>query len=238
MTQAEEPFRVEVTIAAPVDAVWRAMREPELIRRWHGWDFDGLDNEIDFIYRQQFTEDEAEHTLSVQGGDTFTLHDAGGGRTLVRMVRAPRGVNPEWDAYYDDVNEGWTTFMHQLRFSLERHPETDRRTVFLAGAVGTAGDPITALGLTGMPAQPGTRYTVDLVGESVAGEVWFRSANQIGLTVDGWADGLLIAGTTRATQAMAVLSTFGLDDATFDALRDRWQAWWSERFAASAEVGQ
>jgi uncharacterized protein YndB with AHSA1/START domain len=234
MSNAEEPFRVEVTIAAPIDQVWRALREPELIRRWHGWDDPALDAEVDFIYRQHFTESEAEHTLSVQGGDTFTLHDAGSGRTLVRMVRAPRGVNPEWDAYYDDVNEGWITFMHQLRFFLERHPGVDRRTVFLAGAVGEAGTPTTALGLEAVAsADPGSRYSADLVGEPVSGQVWFRSANQVGLTVDGWGDGLLVTGLTRASQAMAVLSTYGLDDAAFEALQKRWQAWWQERFASS-----
>ncbi|HEV2778849.1 MAG TPA: SRPBCC domain-containing protein [Actinophytocola sp.] len=240
MSDDEEPFRVEVTIAAPVDAVWRAMREPELIRRWHGWDDPALDAEIDFIYRQQFTESAGDHTLSAPGGDTFTLHDAGDGRTLVRLVRAPRGTNPEWDAYYDDINEGWTTFLHQLRFSMERHLGVDRRTVFLEGAVGEAGTPIDALGLAAVASlEPGSRYTTELAGEPVAGEVWFRSANQLGLTVDGWNDGLVIIGAAPASPArprggaMAVLSTYGLDDASFDALQNRWRPWWSERFAAS-----
>jgi uncharacterized protein YndB with AHSA1/START domain len=240
MSESEEPFRIELTIAAPVDEVWRAMREPDLVRRWHGWDFDGLDAEIDLIYRQHVTESEADHTLSVQGGDTFTLHDAGDGHTLVRMVRAPRGGNPEWDAYYDDVNEGWTTFLHQLRFALERHRGTDRRTVFLEGSIGAAGEPIAALGLASVAsAEPGSRYSAELAGERVAGEVWFRSANQLGITVDGWADGLLIVGVAPASpsrpggHAMAVLSTYGLDDSSFDTLRDRWTGWWSERFAAT-----
>lgn len=244
MSEPVEPFRVEVTIAAPMDQVWRALRDPELIRRWHGWDYGedngGLDAEIDVIYRQHVTESEAEHTLSVQGGDTFTLHDAGDGRTMVRMVRAPRGGNPEWDAYYDDVNEGWTTFMHQLRFALERHRGIDRRTVFLQGS---GEEPISALGLASVAgADPGSRYTTELVGEPVTGEVWFRSANQVGLTVDGWGDGLLIIGTTPRSPghpdglAMAVLSTYGQDEATVETLRRRWTAWWGDRFTTSAEM--
>lgn len=235
----QEPFRVEVTIAAPVDQVWRAMREPAQIRHWHGWEFDGLDSEIDIIYRQHVTESEAEHTLSVQGGDTFTLHEVGDGRTLLRMVRAPRGSEAEWDAYYDDINEGWTTFIQQLRFALERHPGIARRTVFLDGAFGETGDPIAALGLaSAASATPGSRYSATLAGEPVSGELWFRSENQAGFTVDGWGDGLLILGSAPASPAkpagvaMAVLTTYGLDAAALDELRERWTSWWRERHQA------
>lgn len=31
---------------------------------------------------------------------------------------------------------------------------------------------------------------------------------------------------------MAVLSTFGLDDAAYAELTDRWAAWWGERYPA------
>jgi uncharacterized protein YndB with AHSA1/START domain len=223
-----EPFRVEVTIAAPVDEVWRALREPALIRHWHGWEYEengGLDAEIEQIFLRDFTESAAEHTLILGDGDTFTLHQAGDGRTLVRMVRAPKGSNPEWDDYYEDVNEGWTTFMHQLRFALERHPGMARRTIFLDGT----GDPFAALGLDRTATG---RYTAELAGEPVSGEVWFTSANQAGFTVDSWGNGLLIVGTAPVSPArphggaMAVLTTYGQDDAAYQALRDRWTAWW------------
>ena len=32
-----EPVRIEVTVAAPVEEVWRALRDPAQLRRWHGW---------------------------------------------------------------------------------------------------------------------------------------------------------------------------------------------------------
>jgi hypothetical protein len=229
----KEPFRIEVTIAAPVEEVWRSLREPARIRHWHGWDFDGLDAEVEVIYRQDVIENEAEHTLSVQGGDTFTLHDVGGGRTVVRMVRAPRGDNPEWDAYYDDINEGWTTFMQQLRFALERHPGAERRTIFLDGGLGGQGGPIEVLGLPSAG-----RYQAELAGAPETGEVWFRSTNQVGVTVEGWGDGLLIVGAAPVSpakprgSAMAVLTTYGLDDAALDTLRERWTAWWRQHHPA------
>ena len=126
----DDPPRIEVTIAAPVDAVWAALRDKNTIRHWHGWEFDGLDNEIDLIYFSHPTEDAEARTLSLQEGDVIRLEPDGDG-TRVTLTRAPRGVNPEWDAYYDDITEGWTTFLNQLRFAVERKPGVPRRTVFL-----------------------------------------------------------------------------------------------------------
>jgi uncharacterized protein YndB with AHSA1/START domain len=47
-----ERLLIEVTMAAPVDAVWRALRDPAEIRRWFGWDYDGLDEEIRLILEE------------------------------------------------------------------------------------------------------------------------------------------------------------------------------------------
>ena len=46
----DKPFRVEVTVDAPRDTVWRALTEPEQIRHWFGWDYDGLEDEIRLIF--------------------------------------------------------------------------------------------------------------------------------------------------------------------------------------------
>jgi hypothetical protein len=243
MSEAE-PFRIEVTIAAPVDAVWRALREPAQIRHWHGWDYDGLEAEIELIYFENFTESEADHTLEVQGGDRFTLTDLGG-RTLLRMTRAPRGDDPEWAAYYEDVTEGWITFVQQLRFALERHPGVDRRTLFLSGQSRDGSSPLAQLGLAGAAAQPtGERYdSTASVGERLTGAVWFRSEHQTGLTVDQWGDGLLVVGETPPSPsnphggAMAVLSTYGLDEASFGALRSHWTDWWQARYRQQETQG-
>ncbi|HEU5471066.1 MAG TPA: SRPBCC domain-containing protein [Actinophytocola sp.] len=243
MTEANKPFRIEVTIAAPVDEVWRSLRDPDLIRRWHGWDFEdpngGLDAEIDFIYRQHATPDEAEHTLALGDGSTFTLHDAGAGATMIRLVRSPRDDNSEWADYWEDINEGWVTFLHQLRFALERHPGAERRTLFFSGQPGPAGEPRAALGLDRLAGlAPGEPYSAELVGAPAAGQVWFHSARQIGLSVDSWGDGLMIVGTAPPSpvrpnpQAMAVLTTYALADKEFDDLRDRWTRWWEQTFTS------
>ncbi|MEU4408769.1 SRPBCC domain-containing protein [Streptosporangium sp. NPDC023963] len=231
----DEPFSFEVTIAAPVDEVWGALRDPELIRRWHGWHFDGLDKEIEVIYHQNVVESAAEHRLEVQGGDLFELTGLGD-RTRLRLTRGPRGGDPEWDAYYDDITEGWITFVHQLAFALERHPGADRRTVFLSGAAVTP--VLEAAGLAavaGLP--PASPYELEgPTGETLRGQVWFRSANQVGLTVDGWGDGLLVTAQNPPSPAnpggtvMMVLTTYGLDDAAHADLESRWTAWWGRNF--------
>jgi uncharacterized protein YndB with AHSA1/START domain len=219
---------IVVTVAAPVETVWDALRDPKKIRHWHGWDFEengGLDAEIDLIYQQNFTADEAGHVLNVQGGDVFRLEPDGDG-CRVTLTRAPHSDDPEWDQYYDDVTEGWITFMHQLKFAVERHPGEERRTVFLSGSSVPGGVPIDLAGAEGSP------YRAELAGQQVHGTVWFRSEHQLGLTVDEWRDGLVVLSQVGPSEtkpdgaAMAVLSTYGLDDASYDALSARWTGWW------------
>jgi uncharacterized protein YndB with AHSA1/START domain len=219
--------RIEVTIAAPVDAVWHALRDRNTIRHWHGWEFDGLDEEVDLIYFDHMTEDPATRTLSVQEGDVIRL-EPDGDRTRVTLTRPPRGVNPEWDAYYDDITEGWTTFLNQLRFAVERQPGMPRRTVFLNSPNRSGRDLAHDLGLD--------RETGDLVGEAVKTEVWYSAEHQLGVTVDAWGDGLLVVASCGPTEAkpdgvaMAILSTYGRTDDQLAELTARWRAWWTERF--------
>jgi hypothetical protein len=171
------------------------------------------------------TEDPAARTLGVQEGDLFRLEPDGDG-TRVTLTRAPKGVNPDWDAYYDDITEGWTTFLNQLRFAVERQPGVPRRTVFLNSHNKTGRDLAQDLGLGG-----GT-----LVGEAVRTEVWYRAEHQLGVTVDAWGDGLLVVASCGPTEAkpdgvaMAILSTYGLTDDRLAELTARWQAWWTERY--------
>lgn len=227
---------IVVTIAAPVDTVWDALRDPKKIRHWHGWEYDengGLDGEVDVIYQQNFTADESAHRLEVQGGDVFQLEPDGDG-CRITLTRAPHGHLPDWEQYYDEITEGWTTFLHQLKFAVERHPGGERRTVFLAGK-GTVGSPADLLGVDGVGAA-GTPYDAELAGERVHGSVWFRSEHQLGLTVDEWGDGLVVLSHTGPSETkqdgatMAVLSTYGLDETSYDALSARWTSWWKERY--------
>lgn len=235
--------RIEVTIAAPVETVWESLRDKDKIRHWHGWDFDGLDAEIDVIYLQSFTEDAEAHTLDVQGGDLFEVTPHGSG-AKVTLTRAPHGSDPEWEKYYDDITEGWTFMMQQLKFALERHPGEPRRTIFLGGDSDQAGSPIDELALTKIATQPaGTSYDADLLGEQVTGTVSYRSEHQLGLTVDAWGDGLLILSHVGPSDvkpngaAMAVLTTYSVGDPAYEALKERWTPWWTKRYPSTESHG-
>ena len=226
---------IEVTIAAPVDVVWDALRSKDKIRHWMGWDYDGLDDEIDLIFFTETVEDASARSLTLHGGDEIRLEPLGEG-TRVTLTRAPRGDNPDWDAYYGDITEGWITFLQQLKFAVERHPGAARRTLSFVGGNTNAVHLIDALDLAGIAA--GTPFRMNLLGEDIGGAMWFRSDNQVGITVDAWGDGLLIASSADPTPgkpsgaAMAILSTYDLDDARLADLDDRWRRWWTERFPA------
>lgn len=225
--------RLEVTVATTVDAAWRAVRDRDVIKQWHAWQSDELEREIEAIYFTDFTEEPETHTLHLTGGDRYEMREEPGGRVRITLVRAPLSGDPEWDAYYDDVTEGWRSFLNQLRFMLERKPGEPRRTVFHANRTTYSGTVIERLGLAGV-GEPGSRYSATLADEPVEGEVWFRSEHQLGVTVDSWGEGLLvIAGTgpsdtDPAGTSQVILTTYGLDDDAFKALDQRWSQWWAE----------
>jgi hypothetical protein len=207
---------IEVTVAASAGTVWVALREPELIRRWHGWNVDGLAEEVRTIYLNGVVEDPDTRTLEITGGDRFTLHEVPGG-TTVRIERAPEGSDPDWADDYDDITRGWWTFLQQLRFAVERHALAERRTVVLDGASVEVS----------VPAPVGAAYRAAF-GEELSGTVGARRPGQLALTVDGWGAGLL--GDTRQPDGgtQLVLTTYGLDDDAFDALEARWGTWWEK----------
>jgi uncharacterized protein YndB with AHSA1/START domain len=152
----DKPFRVEVIVDAPRDVVWRALTEPERIRHWFGWEYDGLDEEIDFIFVRHATLVPPDRIELADDG-MIELEDLGA-RTLIRAIK-PGDVNAaEWQDVYGDIEEGWITFFNQLRHRVAFHPDSSRRMIVLRGT-------------TGLPALPG--------------EPWHESRYQRGAVVDG-----------------------------------------------------
>ena len=233
MTEHRE-VAVEVTIAAPIETVWRALRDREDLRRWHGWEADELAEEFELIYFDQAREEgrDSPHRRLVCGGSVFELAEQGPS-TVVRLVMAEPPESDSWHGWYDDIRHGWHTFVQQLRFYLERHPGQERRTVQLAGdPVDPAQPELAALLGLGGTGDPGSAYAARLpTGDDGTGQVWFRAADQLGVTVDGWRDGLLVV-TEGRRPATAILSTYGLGDGAFAALEHRWQTWWGKHFEA------
>jgi hypothetical protein len=203
---------VEITISAPFAAVWHALRDRDAIRRWHGWDFDGLDAEIDVIYVQADA-DEASGTIAIDDGSRFELTDRGA-ETLVRVTMPAPADGASWDEFYADVREGWATFVEQLRFALEHHPGAARRTLQLDGPPPVAVD-----------GAPGAPYTTTTPwGERLAGEIRLRTAHQVVLSVDDYGPGLVALHAKPDGGGLAVVTAYGLDDQAFAALEQRWRA--------------
>jgi uncharacterized protein YndB with AHSA1/START domain len=138
----------DLTLPAQPDQVWRHLREPALISRWFGWDYEGLGHEIDVIFLQEARVDDRAHVLEwgdgLQEADRIELEDLG----VETRLRITRGTPAEG---YDDLAEGWITFAHQLRFALERGGRAERRTLHLAAPDAAPGAAELAAGLPGAP---------------------------------------------------------------------------------------
>jgi hypothetical protein len=172
----------ELTLPAEPDVAWRHLREPKLIRRWFGWDYDGLAHEIDVIFLQEAAVDDRTRALDwgdgIQDGDRFELTDLG----VETALRVHRGTA---EPGYDEIAEGWITFAQQLRFALAHGGEGERRTVHLTGGSPGAAERALELG----------------------GEAWYRTEHQAGVLVDG---GLLcVWEKPEAASASMTFTCFG-----------------------------
>jgi hypothetical protein len=152
----DKPFRVEVVVDAPRDAVWRALTEPEQIRHWFGWEYDGLEEEINVIFVEHATL-VPPSLIELSDDGVIELEDLGE-RTLIRAIKPGDLDAAEWQDVYGDIEEGWITFFHQLRHRLARHPDSERRMIVLDGT-------------TALPELPG--------------EPWHESRYQRGAESDG-----------------------------------------------------
>ena len=225
---------VEVTISASADEVWRALRDPAAIREWFGWETDSLPAEIDFIFLQRASADDDAKVLRFSMGDRFEIEDRGAS-CVVRVVRPAPTADTDWDDVFEDMTQGWIAFTQLLAFAMSRHAKEHRRTLYLAGSPRAAGDPLAKAALGLDAGKIGERYTT-MAAESLSGTVWHRGRHQVGVTVDGWNDGLLVVMDRPANDrwpvggSQAILTTYGLDDAAFESLRARWTRWWNDHF--------
>jgi uncharacterized protein YndB with AHSA1/START domain len=138
-------IEMEVTVDAPVEAVWKALSEGDEMQRWFppeariepgvggrilvSWG-PGMEGE-GMIERWEPNR----RIAWVQGGMPvrvvvdFEL-EGRGGTTVVRLVHSGFGADSDWDEMYDSTRAGWTYFLFNLAFYLARHRGTVRRLIF------------------------------------------------------------------------------------------------------------
>lgn len=235
---------VEVTIAAPAEAVWDAITDPAKIYNWFGWDAVGLKDEVAYIFVDHAQRDDARRVLVFEGvNDRFEVIDQGG-QTVLRVIRTVADSD-SWDGIYEDMTEGWISFVQQLKLAMEQHGLGPRRTIYLEGAARAGGQaPLAALGLSDVAdTPPGAALAVTLpTGEAVEGRAWHRTPWQFGLTVPQWGDGLLIVTDKSTTETSPdgrgalILTTYGLSEPEFAALEARWKGWWDDRYGPAREA--
>jgi hypothetical protein len=204
-------YRVEIAVAATQDEVWAAMTEPAAIGQWFGWDYPGIDAEIQQIFVDEATPSSGERMSWSDGSYLEVTGD--GTHSVVRAVRDGEGTGDG----YDPMEEGWRAFLSQLRHFVEDGPVGARRTIYLTGTT-TGADALAAAG-DGRTVQDSDRLRafVDHEGHLivVAAEAALHSGETGGVSI--------------------TVSTYGLDDESFGALRDQWVNRWLP-VAKDAEV--
>jgi hypothetical protein len=194
----DKPFRIEVTVDAPRDDVWRALTEVEQIRHWFGWEYDGLRGEIEYIFVEH-AELHPPDRIDFGDGTVFELDPVGPDQTVVRAVKPGDASSAEWKDVYGGVEEGWITFLNQLRHRFAHAPWGERRMLVLSGK------------LPELPSLPGTP--------------WHSSRYQRAADVNG---SLVVVGPGPNDETMLLVTAYDIDDATFEQLSREWTSWWEQ----------
>lgn len=126
----------EVTIQAPVDAVWQALTDARELTQWFplnarvtpgvggsiwiSWG-EGAEGEAPITAWEpnrhfQWTESRGPVKIAID----FHL-ETREGATVVRLVQSGFGDGPEWDDEFHMVEGGWSYFMTHLQWYLEHH---------------------------------------------------------------------------------------------------------------------
>ncbi|MBO3102382.1 hypothetical protein [Cellulomonas fengjieae] len=235
---------VSIDIPVSLGVVWSHLRSPDLVHRWFGWDYDGLEAEIQEIFLDTAVEskdvvgDETIYSLSWPHHDHLTVRSAAHVPhvTHVTLTRRSHEGMSSFDGVRDEIDEGWIAFLHQLQFALSVHPDQTRRTLSSFGM--PSGDRNDRLldhaGLIGVRGVPvgghvhGRRPDGTLLG----GTLVYKTPLQLGIRLHGISEMFLVLMETPAAHTPphgtvdAILSTYGLHPETFAEVEERWTRWW------------
>jgi uncharacterized protein YndB with AHSA1/START domain len=222
----------EIEIRASVEAVWRALVDPEGLTSWFveearvepgpggrvsvSWG-EGMEIEN----RIDVWEPPARlRLLGTFGGaleepmvEEYVL-ETRGGATVLRFVHGGIPDSPDWDGMYESTRRGWGLFFRNLRHAVEQHPGERRTSRYTTTPVpGTAADAwravLDALGLDADPVE-GSRYAATTGdGDRIEGDVLTAApASALQLTLDTVDRGLLTL-SFEGDSAWFTVATFG-----------------------------
>jgi uncharacterized protein YndB with AHSA1/START domain len=200
----------EITIDAPVEAVWRALTDAEELTRWFppvAHVDPGAGGSVARVWQSGETIQERierwepnRHLRTVGlssawlGITTDYYLTTTGGSTVLRVVSSGFSGDADWDALYEAFGGGWDFELRGLRHYLEHHRGLPRLIALARGARPTtaavawgrlmnAGGWVGPLGLRDLV--PGTRYAAQPSGQEIAGLVHlWQPPHQFAGTVD------------------------------------------------------
>jgi uncharacterized protein YndB with AHSA1/START domain len=158
-------FARTLDLAAPREAVWRALTDGAEIRRWFAptasvdpkvggalvWQWDGH-----FHWPQTIEVFEpgrhlrTRYDTRVDGGEATIEHplfidwqlEGEGGRTTLRIVHSGFGADECFDDEYDGISRGWPVELESLRLYLERHRGNQRQLCWSRATIDAAPDAV------------------------------------------------------------------------------------------------
>lgn len=233
---------VSVDVPVSFDTAWSHLRQPELIRRWYGWDEPHLDDAVTQVFLREAVVQRADSGLPL-GWLRWHNHDwlevrGGWGvapRTTITVRRPDHALLASYDGLRDEADERWITWLHQLRFALGRHIGEERRAFAVRGLNGERPDRLLyRVGLHGARGVPlgGAVEIHRPDGSVLGGTLEYCSTHQFGVALHGYGGSLLVVQLVPPAShppngaVNAFWSTYGLDDEALEVATRRWCAWW------------
>jgi len=243
----------EITIAAPVDAVWQALTDAEELTRWFPPFARVQPGAGGRLWRAWQSGDETEERIErwepnvhlrsvgltgVWKGIVTDYHLTGqGGTTMLRVVSSGFGDDADWDALYDAFGGGWDFELRGLQHYLEHHAGVQRIVAVAHGPravsaavgwsriVGPSG--WLELRTLGVEPTPGSRYGARrTIGQDLSGVVvvW-QPPRQFVATVDPLNGALLRIDTRCLGDVGTPLIWLSTYGITMQAVRDIERDW-------------
>lgn len=165
MTSKAQPttgrvVETQITIDAPVEAVWKALTDAQELTRWFpvearveprqggeywlswGEELAGGSRIEVFEPNRHLRTVSVEQPWSEPAGEACALQmavdyflETRGGKTVLRLVHSGFGEGADWDNEYDSVRSGWQFELRGLRHYLQHHRGTPRRVAWVEWTV-------------------------------------------------------------------------------------------------------